>query len=58
MSYQHKDLAAGRWGQMSLSEQMANIGSEVERALGGAIFLISPMPHERITKLSGWQSSL
>ena len=33
MSYQHKDLAAGRWSQLSFCEQMANIGSEVERAL-------------------------
>ena len=33
MSYQHKDLAAGRWSQLSFVEQMANIGSEVERAL-------------------------
>ena len=33
MSYQHKDLAAGRWKELSLMEQMANIGSEVERAL-------------------------
>lgn len=33
MSYQHKSLAAGRWAEMSLSEQMANIGSEVSRAL-------------------------
>ncbi len=33
MTYQHKDLAAGRWTKMSLVEQMANIGSEVERAL-------------------------
>lgn len=33
MSYQHKDLAAGRWNKMSFSEQMANVGSEVERAL-------------------------
>ncbi len=33
MSYQHKELAAGRWRQLSLVEQMANIGSEVERAL-------------------------
>jgi hypothetical protein len=31
MNYQHKDLAAGRWQQLSLIEQMANIGSEVER---------------------------
>lgn len=33
MSYQHKDLAAGRWQEMSFMKQMANIGSEVERAL-------------------------
>ena len=33
MNYQHQDLAAGRWGQLSFLEQMANIGSEVERAL-------------------------
>lgn len=33
MSYQHKDLASGRWGQLSFLEQMANIGSEIERAL-------------------------
>jgi hypothetical protein len=30
---QHRDLAAGRWFQFSLIEQMANTGSEVERAL-------------------------
>lgn len=33
MSYQHKNLAAGRWRRLSFIEQMANIGSEVERAL-------------------------
>ena len=33
MSIQHKELAAGRWKQMPFIEQMANIGSEVERAL-------------------------
>lgn len=33
MSYQHKELAAGRWRQLSFLEQMANIGGEVERAL-------------------------
>ena len=33
MAYQHQELAAGRWAQMSLVEQLANIGSEVERAL-------------------------
>ena len=29
----HKDLAAGRWASLTFMEQMANIGSEVERAL-------------------------
>ncbi len=33
MNVQHKGLSDGRWAQMSLSEQMANIGSEVSRAL-------------------------
>jgi len=33
MGFQHKGLAEGRWAQMSLSEQMANIGSEISRAL-------------------------
>jgi len=33
MSYQHKDLAVGRWSQLSFLEKMANIGSEVGRAL-------------------------
>jgi len=33
MSYYHKELAAGRWAKLSFTEQMANIGSEVERAI-------------------------
>jgi len=33
MSYQHQSLASGRWRSLSLIEQLANIGSEVERAL-------------------------
>lgn len=33
MSIQHSSLAAGRWQTLSLAAQMANIGSEVERAL-------------------------
>lgn len=33
MTIQHQELAAGRWAQMPLCEQMANIGSEVSRAL-------------------------
>ena len=32
MTVMHQELAAGRWQKMSLIEQMANIGSEVERA--------------------------
>lgn len=27
----HPELAAGRWGQFSLAEQLANVGSEVGR---------------------------
>jgi hypothetical protein len=30
---QHKNLANGRWKKMSFLEQMANIGSEVYRAI-------------------------
>jgi hypothetical protein len=33
MTIQHKELAAGRWYTLSLVEQMANVGSEVGRAL-------------------------
>jgi hypothetical protein len=33
MTVQHRELAAGRWYQFSLVEQLANTGSEVERAL-------------------------
>lgn len=32
IEYQHKELAAGRWAEMTLAEQMLNIGSEVSRA--------------------------
>ena len=28
---QHRALAAGRWAQFSLAEQLANVGSEVGR---------------------------
>lgn len=31
-NFLHKDLAQGRWHQMSLMEQLGNIGSEVGRA--------------------------
>jgi len=29
----HEDLASGRWWQLSLHEQMGNVGSEVGRAI-------------------------
>lgn len=32
-NYQHKQLAGGRWRKLSLIEQLANIGSEVERTI-------------------------
>ncbi|PTY40125.1 hypothetical protein [Brachyspira hampsonii] len=33
MSYMHKDSVNGKWKTLSLAEQMANIGSEVYRAI-------------------------
>jgi len=33
MNFQHKELSQGRWEKLSFFEQMANIGSEVERAI-------------------------
>ncbi|MBA2123766.1 hypothetical protein B9J78_02340 [bacterium Unc6] len=33
MNYQHKQLASGKWFKLTFYEQMANIGSEVERAI-------------------------
>lgn len=33
MTYQHQQLASGGWQRLSFVDQMANIGSEVERAL-------------------------
>lgn len=33
MSVQHRGLSGGRWAELSFPEQMANIGSEVRRAL-------------------------
>lgn len=29
----HRDLAAGRWGSLSLAEQLGNVGSDVGRML-------------------------
>ena len=33
MNYQHKQLAQGRWKELSFAEQMGNIGSEIERTI-------------------------
>jgi len=33
MKFQHKELLNGRWKNLSLAEQLANIGSEVGRAI-------------------------
>ena len=33
MNFQHRELSQGRWKKLSFFEQMANIGSEVERAI-------------------------
>lgn len=33
MNIQHKDLARGKWNKLSLAEQLANVGSEVERTI-------------------------
>jgi hypothetical protein len=33
VSFQHKSLAAGRWFDFSLAEQLGNLGSEVSRAI-------------------------
>jgi hypothetical protein len=34
MNIQHPQLAAGRWNTLPLVEQLAHVGSEVERAIG------------------------
>lgn len=33
MNIQHKNLALGRWNKLTLVEQMANVGSEINRAI-------------------------
>ncbi len=33
LNYQHKELANGRWFEFSLPEQLANVGSEIGRAI-------------------------
>ena len=32
-TFQHRDMAAGRWHELTLAEQLGNIGSEVSRAI-------------------------
>jgi hypothetical protein len=32
-TYRHRELAAGRWGRLTLAEQLANVGAEVGRML-------------------------
>jgi hypothetical protein len=36
MSYQHRELAEGRWAHLPFVEQMAHVGSEVERTIAWA----------------------
>jgi len=31
--WQHRDVASGRWHELSLAEQFGNIGSEISRAI-------------------------
>lgn len=33
MNYRHRELAAGKWNELSFAEQMANVGSEIERTI-------------------------
>ena len=33
MTFQHRELASGRWKLYSLAVQMANVGSEIERTI-------------------------
>jgi hypothetical protein len=40
VSYQHRGLAEGRWAEFSFVEQMANVGSEVERAFERSLELL------------------
>jgi hypothetical protein len=32
-TFYHQELAAGRWRELSFFEQMANVGSEIERTI-------------------------
>jgi hypothetical protein len=33
MNFQHRQLAGGRWQELTFLEQMANVGSEIERTI-------------------------
>jgi len=41
MNIQHKELAAGRWNKLSFVEQMANVGSEVERTINWRSYFLA-----------------
>ena len=52
MNFQHKQLAEKNWVKLSFCQQMANVGSEVERAIkwnGGSSF--EPYPISWTTQL-------
>ena len=38
-NFYHKDLSDDRWLEFSFAEQMANVGSEVERAINWLAYL-------------------
>ena len=33
MTYQHQELAAGRWNELTFFEQMSNVGAEIGRTI-------------------------
>jgi len=51
MNYQHKELASGRWEKLTFLEQMANMGSEVERALNWQKKITQIIVKERLSAL-------
>ena len=50
MTVQHRDLASGRWRNLTLIEQLANTGSEVERALNWAAKANSEYSHRAVER--------
>lgn len=45
MTAMHRDLAAGRWFELPRVEQLAHVGSEVERALALLDLTIADVKH-------------